>query len=140
MFKLLAPDAPPGNVSANATGSKAIKVKWSPVPYEQRNGIIRGYEVKYYLIDEELLWLYHIGNDWNAEDSELLNLWKFTNYTINDGNAEDVELFNLSKFTNYIICVLAFTIDQNGNKLKSNCSGTVSERTLEDGKFMHQSK
>lgn len=41
------PSAPPPNVFGSDAGPTSIVVRWSPILCEHRNGIIRGYYVKY---------------------------------------------------------------------------------------------
>ncbi|VDK49439.1 unnamed protein product [Anisakis simplex] len=41
------PSMPPADVRAEAASSTSILVQWSPLPNEERNGVITGYRIKY---------------------------------------------------------------------------------------------
>lgn len=49
IFIFLEPNAGPVNVGAIAVSSTAINVTWGDVPLYQRNGIILGYRVSWYM-------------------------------------------------------------------------------------------
>lgn len=46
-FSPIVPSAGPGNVTANATSSTTIVVRWKEVPKLHQNGIIEGYKIVY---------------------------------------------------------------------------------------------
>ncbi len=47
LYFSLAPDAPPGNVTALSPDSSRIIVTWTPIPDDSVNGILQGYRVFY---------------------------------------------------------------------------------------------
>uniref|UniRef100_A0A8C7L7Y8 Sidekick cell adhesion molecule 2 n=1 Tax=Oncorhynchus kisutch TaxID=8019 RepID=A0A8C7L7Y8_ONCKI len=101
------PSCGPTNVSAFATTSSSILVRWFEVPEPDRNGLILGYKVLY-----------------REKDSDSsLQLWTV------DGNAShSVQLTSLGKYVLYEIQVLAFT--RIGDGMPS--SPLILERTLDD--------
>uniref|UniRef100_A0A8C8JV91 Sidekick cell adhesion molecule 2b n=1 Tax=Oncorhynchus tshawytscha TaxID=74940 RepID=A0A8C8JV91_ONCTS len=101
------PSCGPTNVSAFATTSSSILVRWFEVPEPDRNGLILGYKVLY-----------------REKDSDSsLQLWTV------DGNAShSVQLTGLGKYVLYEIQVLAFT--RIGDGMPS--SPLILERTLDD--------
>lgn len=103
-----APTAPPQQIKATPISSQIIRVRWDLPPLHHRNGLIKGYRVKYTEVSSAKLSLEQeiIGNHY-------------------------AELTNLKKYTLYRISVLAFT---NGGDGK--LSDTYLARTLEDGKFI----
>ena len=77
---------------ATVESSRSINVSWSPVPLEDRNGIIQGYKVIYRALPN--------GNN----ETEIVNA------TINDQDkGQTLTLEKLNEYTNYSIRVLAFT-------------------------------
>ena len=98
---------------ATVESSRSINVSWSPVPLEDRNGIIQGYQVIYRALPK--------GN----------NETKIVNVTINDQDKrQTLTLEKLNEYTDYSIRVLAFTVVGDGP-----LSVAEVEQTLEDGKF-----
>ena len=100
------PAKPPENVRGHNLSSTSIRVDWDAVPFEDQNGVIHGYRVRYNKSGE--------GEEENVVSSGT------TNKT----------LINLNEFTVYNICVLAFTAKGNGPQ---NCTIVY---TAEDSKFL----
>ncbi|XP_034050564.1 protein sidekick-2 [Thalassophryne amazonica] len=101
------PSCGPTNVSAFATTSSSILVRWFEVPEPDRNGLILGYKVVY-----------------KEKDSDSpVHLW------IVEGNAShSVQLTALGKYVLYEIQVLAFTRIGDGRPSVP----PILERTLDD--------
>ncbi|XP_036405709.1 protein sidekick-2 [Megalops cyprinoides] len=101
------PSCGPTNVSAFATTSSSILVRWFEVPEPDRNGLILGYKVVY-----------------KEKDSDSpLQFWTV------EGNASySVQLTGLGKYVLYEIQVLAFT--RIGDGMPS--APPILERTLDD--------
>ena len=98
---------------ATVESSRSINVSWSPVPLEDRNGIIQGYKVIYRALPN--------GNN----ETEIVNA------TINDQDkGQTLTLEKLNEYTNYSIRVLAFTAFGDGP-----LSVAEIKQTLEDSKF-----
>ncbi|XP_048821342.1 protein sidekick-2 isoform X4 [Lagopus muta] len=101
------PSSGPSNVSAQATSSSSMLVRWSDIPEADCNGLILGYKVMYKEKDSEAR-----AQFWLAE-----------------GNASrSAQLTGLGKFTLYEIRVLAFTRIGDGVPSRP----PVLERTLDD--------
>uniref|UniRef100_A0A673X663 Sidekick cell adhesion molecule 2 n=1 Tax=Salmo trutta TaxID=8032 RepID=A0A673X663_SALTR len=101
------PSCGPTNMSAFATTSSSILVRWFEVPEQDRNGLILGYKVLY-----------------KEKDSDSsLQLW-----TIEGNASHSVQLTGLGKYVLYEIQVLAFT--RIGDGMPS--SPLILERTLDD--------
>ncbi|MEQ2162394.1 Protein sidekick-2, partial [Goodea atripinnis] len=102
------PSCGPTNVSAFATTSSSILVRWFEVPEPDRNGLILGYKVMY-----------------KEKDSDsAVRFWMV------EGNAShSVQLTSLGKYVLYEIQVLAFTRIGDGRP----SSPPILERTLDDG-------
>ncbi|XP_024140669.1 protein sidekick-2 isoform X3 [Oryzias melastigma] len=101
------PSSGPNNVSAFATTSSSILVRWMEVPEPDRNGLILGYKVVY-----------------KEKDSE-----KAARFWTVEGNAtHSVQLSSLGKYVLYEIQVLAFTRIGDGRP----SSPPILERTLDD--------
>ncbi|XP_040032310.2 protein sidekick-2 isoform X2 [Gasterosteus aculeatus] len=101
------PSCGPTNVSAFATTSSSILVRWFEVPEPDRNGLILGYKVVY-----------------KEKDSDgPVHFWTV------DGNAtHSVQLTGLGKYVLYEIQVLAFTRIGDGRP----SAPAILERTLDD--------
>ncbi|XP_040885449.1 protein sidekick-2 [Toxotes jaculatrix] len=101
------PSCGPTNVSAFATTSSSILVRWLEVPEPDRNGLILGYKVVY-----------------KEKDSDsAIHFWSV------EGNAtHSVQLTGLGKYVLYEIQVLAFTRIGDGRP----SSPPILERTLDD--------
>ena len=109
----LEPSESPQAVAVTVVSSKSINVSWSPVSFQERNGIIEGYNVMYKALP-------------NGKDKK-----KIVNVTINDQNEEQtLTIGELNEFTNYSIRVLAFTAVGDGP-----LSVAEVKQTLEDSKF-----
>ena len=109
----LEPSESPQAVAVTVVSSKSINVSWSPVSFQERNGIIEGYKVMYKALP-------------NGKDKI-----KIVNVTINDQNEEQtLTIGELNEFTNYSIRVLAFTAVGDGQ-----VSVAEVKQTLEDSKF-----
>ncbi|XP_066560557.1 protein sidekick-2 isoform X2 [Amia ocellicauda] len=101
------PSCGPTNVSAFATTSSSILVRWFEVPEPDRNGLILGYKVVY-----------------KEKDSDSsLQFW-----TVEGNASHSVQLSGLGKYVLYQIQVLAFT--RIGDGVPS--SPPILERTLDD--------
>ncbi|XP_069381285.1 protein sidekick-2 isoform X2 [Paralichthys olivaceus] len=101
------PSSGPTNVSAFATTSSSILVRWGEVPATDRNGLILGYKVVY-----------------KEKDSD-----KAPDFWTVDGNtSHSVQLSGLGKYVLYEIQVLAFTRIGDGR----SSSPSILERTLDD--------
>uniref|UniRef100_A0A8C9FHH2 Sidekick cell adhesion molecule 2 n=1 Tax=Pavo cristatus TaxID=9049 RepID=A0A8C9FHH2_PAVCR len=101
------PSSGPSNVSAQATSSSSMLVRWSDIPEADCNGLILGYKVMYKEKDSEAR-----AQFWLAE-----------------GNASrSAQLTGLGKFMLYEIRVLAFTRIGDGVPSRP----PVLERTLDD--------
>uniref|UniRef100_A0A8C1JB96 Sidekick cell adhesion molecule 2a n=1 Tax=Cyprinus carpio TaxID=7962 RepID=A0A8C1JB96_CYPCA len=101
------PSSGPANVSAFATTSSSVLVRWGEVPETDRNGLILGYKVVY--------------KDKDAESA--LRFW-----TVEGNTTYSVQLTGLGKYVLYEIQVLAFT--RIGDGMPS--SPPIFERTLDD--------
>ncbi|CAM4711598.1 unnamed protein product [Leuciscus chuanchicus] len=101
------PSCGPTNVSAFATTSSSILVRWFEVPETDRNGLILGYKVAY-----------------KEKDSDSpLQFW-----TVEGNASHSVQLTGLGKYVLYEIQVLAFTRIGDGRP----SSPSILERTLDD--------
>ncbi|XP_059387315.1 protein sidekick-2-like isoform X2 [Carassius carassius] len=101
------PSCGPTNVSAFATTSSSILVRWIEVPEHDRNGLILGYKVVY-----------------KEKDSDSpLQFW-----TVEGNASHSVQLTGLGKYVLYEIQVLAFTRIGDGRP----SSPSILERTLDD--------
>ncbi|XP_059587984.1 protein sidekick-2 isoform X1 [Alligator mississippiensis] len=101
------PSSGPANVSALATTSSSMLVRWTEIPEADRNGLILGYKVMYKEKDSDLR-----ARFWLAE-----------------GNASrSAQLAGLGKYVLYEIRVLAFT--RIGDGVPSH--PPILERTLDD--------
>uniref|UniRef100_A0A672M0W1 Sidekick cell adhesion molecule 2 n=1 Tax=Sinocyclocheilus grahami TaxID=75366 RepID=A0A672M0W1_SINGR len=101
------PSCGPTNVSAFATTSSSILVRWFEVPKPDRNGLILGYKVVY-----------------KEKDSDApLQFW-----TVEGNASHSVQLTGLGKYVLYEIQVLAFTRIGDGRP----SSPSILERTLDD--------
>ncbi|XP_036427826.1 protein sidekick-2 [Colossoma macropomum] len=101
------PSCGPTNVSAFATTSSSILVRWFEVPEPDRNGLILGYKVVY-----------------KEKDSDSsLQFW-----TVEGNSTHSVQLTGLGKYVLYEIQVLAFTRIGDGRP----SSPPILERTLDD--------
>ncbi|XP_052426981.1 protein sidekick-2 isoform X3 [Carassius gibelio] len=101
------PSCGPTNVSAFATTSSSILVRWFEVPDPDRNGLILGYKVVY-----------------KEKDSDSpLKFW-----TVEGNASHSVQLTGLGKYVLYEIQVLAFTRIGDGRP----STPSILERTLDD--------
>ncbi|NXK32946.1 SDK2 protein, partial [Piprites chloris] len=101
------PSSGPSNVSALATSSSSLMVRWSDIPEADCNGLILGYKVMY---KEK-------GSEGRAQ------------FWLAEGNASrSAQLTGLGKYTLYEIRVLAFTRIGDGAPSRP----PVLERTLDD--------
>ncbi|XP_051653670.1 protein sidekick-2 isoform X1 [Manacus candei] len=101
------PSSGPSNVSALATSSSSLMVRWSDIPEADCNGLILGYKVMY---KEK-------GSEGRAQ------------FWLAEGNAShSAQLTGLGKYTLYEIRVLAFTRIGDGTPSRP----PVLERTLDD--------
>uniref|UniRef100_A0A8C1Q4G4 Sidekick cell adhesion molecule 2b n=1 Tax=Cyprinus carpio TaxID=7962 RepID=A0A8C1Q4G4_CYPCA len=101
------PSCGPTNVSAFATTSSSILVRWFEVPEPDRNGLILGYKVVY-----------------KEKDSDSpLKFW-----TVEGNATHSVQLTGLGKYVLYEIQVLAFTRIGDGRP----STPSILERTLDD--------
>ena len=102
----LEPSAPPANVTGNNSSSTSILVQWDEVPENDKNGIIKGYNITY--------------KDWRTGVEKTQTV---------DAPTTQVDLTGLNKFTKYNISVLAFTVKGGGPP-----SSTITVTTDEDSK------
>ena len=102
----LEPSAPPANVKGNNSSSTSILVQWDEVPENDKNGIIKGYNITY--------------KDWRTGVEKTQSVVAPT---------RQVDLTGLNKFTNYNISVLAFTVKGGGPP-----SSAITVSTEEDSK------
>ncbi|NWS94695.1 SDK2 protein, partial [Mionectes macconnelli] len=101
------PSSGPSNVSALATSSSSLMVRWSDIPEADCNGLILGYKVMY---KEK-------GSEGRAQ------------FWLAEGNAShSAQLTGLGKYTLYEIRVLAFTRIGDGAPSRP----PILERTLDD--------
>ncbi|XP_043956286.1 protein sidekick-2 isoform X1 [Gambusia affinis] len=101
------PSSGPTNVSAFATTSSSILVRWGEVQEADRNGLILGYKVVY-----------------KEKDSDTApHFW-----AVEGNNSHSVQLTGLGKYVLYEIQVLAFTRIGDGR----SSSPPILERTLDD--------
>uniref|UniRef100_H3CYJ4 Sidekick cell adhesion molecule 2 n=1 Tax=Tetraodon nigroviridis TaxID=99883 RepID=H3CYJ4_TETNG len=101
------PSSGPANVSAFATTSSSILVRWGEVPHADRNGLILGYKVVYKEKDSDTA-----PSSWSVEGN----------------TSHSVQLTGLGKYVLYEIQVLAFTRIGDGR----SSSPSILERTLDD--------
>nr|XP_020466112.1 protein sidekick-2-like isoform X2 [Monopterus albus] len=101
------PSSGPTNVSAFATTSSSILVRWGEVPEADRNGLILGYKVVY-----------------KEKDSDTTPFF----WTVEGSTSHSVQLSELRKYVLYEIQVLAFTCIGDGR----SSSPSILERTLDD--------
>lgn len=139
------PSSGPTNVSAFATTSSSILVRWGEVLEADRNGLILGYKVS---SQQSPSSLYHSSeNDlyvriaitaktfnnpcvfqvvYKEKDSDTApNFW-----AVEGNTSHSVQLSSLGKYVLYEIQVLAFTRIGDGR----SSSPSILERTLDDGK------
>ncbi|XP_069050665.1 protein sidekick-2 isoform X3 [Lepisosteus oculatus] len=101
------PSCGPTNITAFATTSSSILIRWHEVPEPDRNGLILGYKVVY-----------------KEKDSDSpLRFW-----TVEGNATQSVQLTGLGKYVLYQIQVLAFTRIGDGVPSKP----PILERTLDD--------
>lgn len=100
-----------------ALGSTLAKVNWGKVPEKDRNGIIKGYRVRYKRILEGT------RKRRSTED--------YQEKEVPDGDTTSLVLRSLDKAGQYKVEVLAFTSKGDGN-----FSTPASFRTDEDSKFL----
>ncbi|XP_066520698.1 protein sidekick-2 isoform X2 [Hoplias malabaricus] len=101
------PSCGPTNVSAFATTSSSVLVRWSEVPESDRNGLILGYKVVYR----------------EKYSDAPLQFW-----TVEGNSSHSVQLTGLGKYVLYEIQVLAFTRIGDGR----SSTPPILERTLDD--------
>ncbi|KAF1648541.1 Protein sidekick-2, partial [Aptenodytes patagonicus] len=107
LIPLQVPSSGPSNVSALATTSSSMLVRWSDIPEADCNGLILGYKVMY-----------------KEKDSDA-----HAQFWLAEGNASrSAQLSGLGKYTLYEIRVLAFT--RIGDGVPSQ--PPILERTLDD--------
>ena len=102
----LEPSAPPANVTGNNSSSTSILVQWDEVPENDKNGIIKGYNVTY--------------RDWRTIGEKTQSVNACTS---------QVQLTGLNKFAKYNISVLAFSVKGDGPP-----SAAITVTTDEDSK------
>ena len=100
------PSAPPANVKGNNSSSTSILVEWDEVPENDKNGIIKGYNITY--------------KDWRTGVEKTQTV---------DAPTRQIDLTGLNEFTKYNISVLAFTV-----KGGSPPSSAITVSTDEDCK------
>ena len=105
---ILVPSHPPENTTLVGNTSTSLNISWSAVPPEFVHGVLRGYVIEYWPVD-----------DVNDTANTTVEPWK-----------TEVEITNLKKFTNYTIKFAAMTAKGVGN-----WSEIIVMRTDEDSKF-----
>lgn len=130
------PSSGPTNVSAFATTSSSILVRWGEVPEADRNGLILGYKVRG---QQSIHSLQHPSEGelrittrcafqvvYKEKDSDTApDFWP-----VEGNTSHSVQLSGLGKYVLYEIQVLAFTRIGDGR----SSSPSILERTLDDGK------
>ena len=116
-FHWLVPGAAPTNVYVEPLGSTLARVNWGKVPEKDRNGIIKGYRVRYKRIPEGT------RRRRSAED--------YKEEKVPDGDTTSRILRSLDKACEYEVEVLAFTSKGDGN-----FSTPERFRTDDDSKFL----
>ncbi|XP_068727262.1 uncharacterized protein [Montipora capricornis] len=96
------PDRPPAEITAQASSSTSVTIRWNPVPRGYENGVVTGFRVLYF---------------------DAANTQPKLNVTVG-ANISSVELKDLLVYTNYCIEALAFT--SQGDGIKSDCVTTVT--------------
>ena len=87
-YTVLAPDAAPLNINANAIDSTRIQVTWDPPPPINQNGEITSYNVTFYGSPLDTALQYHIiyimssYPDTTPYNSTLIGFEEYNNYTI----------------------------------------------------------
>ena len=104
----LVPSGAPLNLTANPVSSTSILITWEPPPIYLQNGVIRQYNIHYYI----------------SETRESV-LWQ------SDDNSTSIILTDLHPYYTYSITVAAVTIGAGPQ------SEEATTRTLESGKFLH---
>ena len=99
----LEPSASPTNVRSYNRSSTSILVQWDEVPENDKNGIIKGYNVTY--------------KDWRTGVEKTQTV---------DAPTRQVDLTGLNEFTKYNISVLAFTV-KGGGPLSSTITVSTGE-------------
>ena len=87
------PCLPPYKVTFDVPSKTSLKVMWNPVPKYCRNGVIRGYRVKY-------------------KKNEANSTWEIENTTSSEFS---LIIHNMDRKANYTISVMAFTRKGDGN-------------------------
>ncbi len=137
----LVPSSGPANVSAFATTSSSVLVRWGEVPETDRNGLILGYKVHWQQASCQIYcsWLHCSSEEmhlfftsqvvYKEKDAESsLRFWMV------EGNTTySVQLTGLGKYVLYEIQVQAFT--RIGDGMPS--SPPIFERTLDDGESLN---
>ena len=77
MICYTAPSATPVNLSGTNTSSTSILISWEPLPVDDRNGVILGYNVTYESNDSDLVHTNTIDAMINITD-----LLVYTDYTV----------------------------------------------------------
>lgn len=105
---VVAPSAAPVEVAAYNLSSTVLEVTWGKVPFEGRNGIVRGYVIYYKLKDVT-------GNAWQHKETSV--------------SENKMQIRHLKHWSFYEIKVAAKTVAE-GQK-----SDAVIARTDENGNF-----
>ena len=91
----LEPSGSPQDISLEAGSPKSILVTWNPVPFIDRNGVIKGYKIIY--------------RDLTSGSSTTKNI-----SATGENEQQIITLEELAEFTNYSIRILAFTSKGDG--------------------------
>ena len=76
----LAPSALPPNLTTVSTAPEAIYIEWINIPFEQRNGALKGYKIKYKKYSEKKFMFKYV--DYGFTTTTLYKLKPFTIYWI----------------------------------------------------------
>ena len=82
IIALLVPTAPPSNFRLDSVDSTSITVRWDKIPFDERNGLIVGYDVKYQRSGAQSDDFAHIRVGWYPRQATLENLEVGTEYLI----------------------------------------------------------
>ena len=120
---LVAPDAPPQNVTSHNTSSTGLKLTWQPPPITNINGKLRGYVV---------IWFETLAANpeiFNKTLSTLTTSRRRKKRNVDSASSSQTfQIEGLKKFTMYTIRIQAFTVED-GVFFVTNAT------TAEDGMF-----
>ncbi|KXJ28035.1 Protein sidekick-2 [Exaiptasia diaphana] len=95
------PSAPPSNVIVeDMFSTTSLKMRWNPVPHDQRNGIIKGYKITYKMAADD---------DYDESNTKMLQL---------PPDSTSITIGSLASSASYDIEILAYTSIGNGVSTK----------------------